>query len=91
MPCACSIVYLHDESMALKYARSKKMTDLSNDELAYLAAKARLPQKLVLDTAADTVARFHEVWGRQKSHLGLPARTTETIDSHATRIPLAPR
>ncbi|NIR29359.1 MAG: hypothetical protein GWN84_08610 [Gammaproteobacteria bacterium] len=61
------------------------------DELAYLAAKARLPEKLVLDAAADTVTRFHEVWSQQKSHLGLPARTVETIDSHVTRIPLAAR
>jgi serine/threonine-protein kinase HipA len=86
-----TIGYLSDENMALKYARSKKMTDLSRDELAYLAAKARLPEKLVLDTAADTVTRFHEVWGQQKSHLGLPARTVEIIESHATRIPLAAR
>lgn len=86
-----TIVYLSDENMALRYARSKRMAELSCDELAYLAAKARLPEEVVLDTAADTVARFHEVWGQQKSRLGLPASTVETIDSHLARIPLAAR
>jgi len=84
-----TIAYMNDASMALTYARSRKMVDLSRDELAYLAAKARLPEKLVLDTAADTVARFHEIWRKQKTHLGLPAQTIAAIDAHVRRIPLA--
>ncbi len=53
-----TIAYLADTNMALTLGRSKAMTDLSLDQLSYLAAKARLPEKLVLDTAHETVQRF---------------------------------
>lgn len=65
------------------------MAELSRDELAYLAAKAKLPEKLVLDTAEDVVARFHVAWKEQKTRLGLPAAAIETIEVHVKRIPLA--
>ena len=45
------------------------MDELSRDELAYRAGKARLPEKLVLDTAVETVARFHETWNTEKKKL----------------------
>lgn len=84
-----TIPYLDDDNMALKYARSKRMTDLSYDELSYLAARAGLPRKLVLDTAKDTVKRFHGVWAAEKTHLGLSGKTIAIIESHVKRIPLA--
>jgi serine/threonine-protein kinase HipA len=57
-----TIVYLTDERMALNYARTNKFTEFSKDELSYLAAKAKLPGKLVLDMALETVERFHAIW-----------------------------
>ena len=39
-----TIAWLPDENMALTLGRSKKMTDLSLDQLAYLAGKARIPE-----------------------------------------------
>lgn len=56
------LAYLADTNMALTLGRSKKMTELSLDQLSYLAARARLPEQLVLDAARDTVARFLERW-----------------------------
>jgi hypothetical protein len=47
--------------MALKYSRAKKMVEFSKDELKHLAAKAKLSEKLVCDTASETVARFMQV------------------------------
>lgn len=32
------------------------------DELSHLAAKALLPERLVLDAAHETVALFHQYW-----------------------------
>lgn len=61
------IVYLTDEGMALNYARTKKFAEFSKDELSYLAAKAKLRGKLILDTALETVQRFHAVWRARKS------------------------
>lgn len=55
------------------------MTDLGLDELAWFAAKARLPERLVLDTAKETVRRFLEVWHR--------SQTAEQIDE-CVRVPI---
>lgn len=59
-----------DETAALRYSRTKKMTEFSRDELAHLA-KALLPEKLVMDAARETVERFEEIWTVEKSHLPL--------------------
>ena len=84
-----TIVYLTDDRMALNYVRTKKFAEFSKDELAYLAAKAKLPGKLVMDTALETVERFHAVWRAGKSELGLPPKTIALIEEHIKRIPIA--
>ncbi|MET4262318.1 serine/threonine-protein kinase HipA [Bradyrhizobium sp. S3.12.5] len=83
-----TIPYIADETMALKYSRNKKMAEFSKDELKHLAAKARISEKLVLDTAAETVARFNQVWGEQKTKLPLEKKVVEMIDAHAASIPI---
>jgi serine/threonine-protein kinase HipA len=83
-----TIAYIRDESMALKYSRTRKMTELSKDELSHLAAKARLSEKLVLDAARDAVSRFKDVWKAETSHLPLTKRIVELVDAHAKTIPI---
>jgi serine/threonine-protein kinase HipA len=83
-----TIPYIADETMALKYSRFKKMTEFSKDELKHLAAKARLSEKLVLDTATETVARFKEIWSREKTNLPLEKRVVGIVDAHAASIPI---
>ena len=82
-----TIHYMPDANAALKYARTRRMDELSSDELAYMAAKARLPEKLVLDTAAETVARFHEAWRTQRKNLS--KALAATIERHVKTVPLA--
>jgi serine/threonine-protein kinase HipA len=84
-----TIAYIDDDRMALNYARTKRFDEFSKDELTYLAAKAKLPSKLVMDTATDTVERFHEAWRRLKSALKLSKKTVEAIEEHIQRVPLA--
>lgn len=85
-----TVVYLpHDEKMALNVGRTKKFSEITEDELAYLAAKAKLPQKAVLDTTAETVTRFLDTWHREKRALNLPKSTIMAIDNHIKRVPLA--
>jgi serine/threonine-protein kinase HipA len=84
-----TIQYIRDPDAALKYARTRRMAELSYDELAYLAGKARVPEKLVRDTAAETVARFHEAWRAERKNLPLWKELIETIDKHVATIPLA--
>jgi serine/threonine-protein kinase HipA len=83
-----TIPYIADETMALKYSRTKKMTEFSKDELKHLAAKARISEKLVLDTAAETVARFKQVWSEQKTKLPFEKKVVERVQAHAASIPI---
>lgn len=83
-----TIPYIADDAAALKYARTRKFAGLDSDELSYLAGKAHLPEKPVLDTARDTVARFLEVWAKEKAHLPQAEHVTKTIDAHLGKLPL---
>jgi serine/threonine-protein kinase HipA len=83
-----TIPYIPDDSASLKVSRSKKFSDFTLDELSHLAAKAMLPEKLVLDTAKQTVAGFHEIWAKEKAHLPLTKPMIEAIEKHLRSIPL---
>lgn len=83
-----TIAYIEDEDMALKLVKSRKMADLSTDTLAQFAAKARLPEGLVLRTARETVERFMPVWQEERAHLPLPPAAAQTIDGHLRKIGL---
>ena len=83
-----TIPYIPDDSASLKVSRSKKFSDFTQDELSHLAAKAMLPEKLVLDTAKQTVAGFHEIWAKEKAHLPLTKSMIEAIETHLRSIPL---
>jgi serine/threonine-protein kinase HipA len=64
------------------------MAEFDADELRHLAAKALLPEKLVIDTAAETVKRFRQVWEAEKAHLPLADSVVEAIDAHTPTVPL---
>lgn len=83
-----TIAYIEDPNMALKLGKSKKMADLSTDTLAYFAAKARLPEKLVLRAAMETVDRFMPAWQQERTHLPLPSAAIGAIESHLQTIRL---
>jgi serine/threonine-protein kinase HipA len=84
-----TIHYIPDDKAALSYVRTKRMAEFSSDLLAHLAGKARLPEKLVLDTAAETVARFYEAWTTEKKHLPLSHDLIATIERHVKTVPIA--
>ena len=52
------------------------------------AAKALLPEKLVIDTASETVERFRQVWEREKAHLPLAPTVVKAVDAHVSTVPL---
>ena len=83
-----TIPYIPDNSTALKVSRSKKFSDFTLDELSHLAAKAMLPEKLVLDTAKQTVEGFYEIWAKEKTHLPLTKDMIDAIDKHLRDVPL---
>ncbi len=84
-----TIGYIPDDNAALKYSRTRRMDEFTLDELAHLAAKAKLPQKLVLDTASETVERFHDAWKKEKTNLALSKDLIAVIETHLGNLPLA--
>ena len=84
-----TIAYIQAGKSALKFSRTKSFTEYSEDELSHLAAKARLPERLVLDTARETVALFHQHWHAEKANLPLAAEVVQTVETHLKTIPIA--
>lgn len=81
-----TIPYLPDDNAALKYSRTKTMSELSKDELKHLAAKAGLSEKLVLDTARETVDRFKAIWSAEKANLPLSRTVVDAVDAFAPSV-----
>lgn len=77
-----------EDTSALNYSRTKKMTEFTSDELRYMAAKALLPEKLVIDTATETVKRFREAWEAEKRNLPLAEKVSAMIEAHAPMVPI---
>ena len=84
-----TISYISDEKAALNFSRTKRFSEFSADELTHLAAKALLPEKLVLDTAYETVALFHQHWQAEKTNLPLAKEIIQTVEAHLKTIPIA--
>jgi len=84
-----TISYIPNDQFALNVSRSKAFSDFGDDELAHLAAKAALPEKLVLDTAHETVELFHHHWNTEKNELPLSKDVREAIEAHLKTVPIA--
>ena len=84
-----TIAYIPGGKAALNFSRTKRFSEYSEDELSHLAAKALLPEKLVLDTARETVALFHEHWRAEKANLPLAADVVQALEAHLKTIPIA--
>ncbi|MYH27342.1 MAG: type II toxin-antitoxin system HipA family toxin [Acidobacteria bacterium] len=84
-----TIAYIPDRTAALRFSRTKLFSEFSEDELSHLAAKAMLPERLVLDTARETVALFHQHWRAEKTHLPMGANVVRAVEEHLRTIPIA--
>ena len=84
-----TLAYIPDEKAALKVARTARWDGFTEDELAYLAAKAGLPERLVLATARSTVEAFRAVWAGERAHLPIHGAIEDVIDRQLQIVPLA--
>ena len=84
-----TIPYIADDKASLNFSRTKRFDQFSEDELSHLAAKARLPNKIVLDTARETVALFHQYWNSEKAHLPLVDTVIDAVEKHLETVPIA--
>ncbi|RJQ64818.1 MAG: type II toxin-antitoxin system HipA family toxin [Desulfobacteraceae bacterium] len=82
-----TIPYINDASTALKMGKSKKMAELSRDMLSRFAAKARLAEKPVLETAENTVGRLMTAWKNGEYLDDLPF-IRDAIQAHLKTIRL---
>lgn len=82
-------VYIPDENAALKFARTKRMAEVTLDEIGYMAARAGLPEAMARDTAIEAVDRFHEVWGAERAHLPIADDLAAEIERLLGVVPLA--
>jgi serine/threonine-protein kinase HipA len=81
--------YIPDETSGLKFSRSKYYKDLTLDELMHMADQENLPEEPVLDTAKETVQRFHEVWSQERSNLSLSQDVIQAVERQLSLVPLA--
>lgn len=84
-----TVPYIPDEGAALDFSRTSRFNRFSEDELAHLAARARLSAKLVLDTARETVELFHQHWTAEKAHLPLADSVVDAVERHLETVPIA--
>ena len=84
-----TIPYIPDDGAALNFSRTRRFDRFSEDELAHLAAKARLSARLVLDTARETVELFHRHWTAEKAHLPLADGIVHAVEKHLETVPIA--
>jgi len=81
--------YIKDENSALKLSRMARFDAFTRDELVHMAAKARLPERLVLQTADETVDLFHQHWASEAKNLPLDQDVIAAVAHQLAIIPLA--
>ncbi len=82
-------LYIPDEDAALKFGRTRKIAELTLDDVLYMADKAGIPAALAKDSAAEAVDRFHQVWGQERAHLPISDELEAEINRLIAVIPLA--
>ena len=83
-----TIPYLPGDRLALGLSGEKEMGKMTLGHFKKLAAKARLPEYLVLRAVKETVDAVHEVWGRNRADFALPDEIAEPIHRHLRRVRL---
>lgn len=77
-----TVPYIPEEESALKFHRSRDWRSFNYDELAVIADKAKVPSRLVVATARETVEQFDDVWAREKSNFPFPREALAAIEKH---------
>lgn len=83
-----TIAYIPDNTAALKYASSRKMTDFSYKELIAFIEKAKLPKNIVLETVKQFIAAFRIYWATEKYNTTAHSNVITAIDKHLATVPI---
>ncbi|MCD1628088.1 HipA domain-containing protein [Seohaeicola saemankumensis] len=75
-----TVPYLPSDSFALNYSRNREFAEFNADELSHLAAKAALPERMVMDTARQAASDFLKLWEQEKDSLPMLDDVRVAID-----------
>ncbi|MBB72711.1 MAG: kinase [Legionellales bacterium] len=82
-----TIPYIHNDTLALNFLKSKRFQDLSLEGFKLFANKTNLPEHVLLETVANTVADFKAVWDNSLE-FGIETKIKDAIDKHLANLPL---
>lgn len=83
-----TVSYIPGDSFALNYSRTRDFSTYDEDEISHLAAKATLPEKMILDVARETTSDFAALWKREKDALPMLDDVRVAIDALLPTLPL---
>lgn len=83
-----TVPYIKGDSFALNYSRVRDFAAFDEDEMSHLAAKAALPEKMVLDVARETASDFASLWQREKDAMPMLDDVRASIDELLPTLPL---
>jgi serine/threonine-protein kinase HipA len=86
-----TIAYIEDRKMALSIAKEKDTKFLDESLIERLAAKARVPTNLILETAIATAERTVTAWSHLSRELPIDEETRNKIDEQLKYVPLTRR
>ncbi|WCT80258.1 type II toxin-antitoxin system HipA family toxin [Novosphingobium humi] len=81
-----TVAYIPEEDAALKFHRSRAWESFTYEELTVMADRARLPARLIVDTAHETVERYDAAWAQERRHLGFSGDVIATIEGHRASL-----
>lgn len=81
--------YIPGDEGALRIGRSKRMTELGQDEIGYMAARAGVPDALARRAAKAAAEQFREAYGREGPNLPLSRAVNAEIGRLLAAVPLA--
>ena len=79
--------YIPDDNAALTVSRTKRFDGFSEDELSHLSARARLPERMVIESARETVELFRQHWNSEKHNLRLTQEVVTAVEDQRQSVP----
>lgn len=83
-----TIAYQFKPELALSLGGTKAMQEVDEALFRRFAQRANLPDRIVVEVARETAARFREAWARHPVLGLLPALIRDAVSAHLARVPL---
>ncbi|PCI48065.1 MAG: kinase [Alphaproteobacteria bacterium] len=86
-----TIPYMNDTDMALNLYRDgpRRFDELTLAGFISFAAKAKLPETIVINTVKETISQFYDLWPEVQKDLPIEKRVAASVEKHLKTIPMA--